>query len=464
VPERRDDGARDTFRAIRAQFRGDGFDLGIESIPLADARSANGARGRATPPLSRLQWAALSGREAGMTLQPDVIDNLVPDLIALRHALHANPELGFQEHETAARLAAELAAVPGLDIRTGVARTGIVATLGAGKPGPCVALRADMDALPIVEETGLPYASQRSGVMHACGHDGHMTCLIGAVRVLAGMADALPGPVRFIFQPAEEGDGGGRVMCEEGALDDPPVAAAFALHGWPPMSVGHVGVRSGPAMASTDEIDITVKGKGAHAAAPHLGADPILAAAHIVTALQSVVSRRLPPQVPAVVTIGCIQGGTARNVIPDTVRLNGTIRTLDPVSRATAAEAVRQVASRTAEAYGAEAEVRIITGYPVLVNDPALAALVEETAVAELGAACVEEAPLSLGGEDFAYYAERVPAVMWRLGVADPAGGPAPGLHNPHFNFADAAIATGVRLHCALVLRYMKQHGSGMSV
>ena len=388
----------------------------------------------------------------------DKIEAFLPDLIALRHALHANPETGFKEHETSARMAAELASIPGLDIRTGVAGTGIVATLGADKSGPCVALRADMDALPIVEETGLPYASRREGVMHACGHDGHMTCLVGAARVLAGMADELSGPVRFIFQPAEENDGGGRVMCEEGALDDPPVAAAFALHAWPSLAIGQVGVRGGPAMASTDEIDITVIGKGSHAAAPHLGADPILAASHIVTALQSVVSRRLPPYAPAVVTIGRITGGTARNVIPDRVQLNGTIRTLDPESRVAATEAVRLTATRTAEAFGAEAVVHINPGYPVLVNDEGLAALFRDTAVAELGPDGLKDVPLSLGGEDFAYYAERVPAVMWRLGTGRADGGPTPSLHNQHFDFADASIAIGVRLHCAMVQRYMARH------
>lgn len=377
----------------------------------------------------------------------------LPELIALRHHLHAHPETAYREQATAARIAEELTRIPGIRMRTGVAETGIVATLGADKPGPCVALRADMDALAMTEETGLPHASRCAGVAHACGHDGHMTCLVGAARVLGGMAEALPGPVTFIFQPAEEGGGGGLAMCEQGALDNPPAVAAFALHGWPALPVGAVGVRPGVFMASTDSIDITVTGRGTHAAAPHLGADPVVAAAHIVVALQSVVSRRLPPYEPAVVTIGQIDGGTARNVIPERVTLAGTLRTMSASARDIGREAVRQIAVQTAAAHGAQADVRITPAYPVLVNDPALAAYVADTARDELGADALREVPLSLGGEDFAYYGERIPITLWRLGVAPP-GVQSPPLHSPRFDFADDAIATGVRLHCALALRF----------
>ncbi len=378
----------------------------------------------------------------------------LPALVELRRHLHAHPETGFCEEATAARIVAELADIPGLRLRTGVARTGIVATLGADKPGPCVALRADMDALPMDEQTGLPHASRHPGVAHACGHDGHVACLVGAARVLGGLAEALAGPVTFIFQPAEEGGGGGRIVCEQGALDDPPAAAAFALHGWPGLPIGKVGVRPGPAMASTDSIDITVTGRGTHAAAPHLGADPIVAAAHIVTALQTAVSRRIPPEEPAVVTIGMIAGGSARNVIPGRVTLSGTLRTLSASARAIGLQAVRQIAEQTAAAHDTHADVHLLPGYPVLINDIALANFFAATARAELGAEAVQQAAVSLGGEDFAYFGARVPAVLWRLGLTRPGTAQVIPLHSPTFDFADEAIATGVRLHCALALRF----------
>lgn len=379
---------------------------------------------------------------------------LLPDLIAFRRDLHAHPEILFKEHRTAERILAELRLIPGLVLRTGVAGTGIVATLGADKPGPCLALRADMDALPIVEDTGLPYASRHPGVAHACGHDGHVACLLGAVRVLAGLADRLRGPVRFIFQPAEESGGGGRILCEEGALEEPRVAAAFALHAWPSLSVGVVGAREGAVMASTDALDIALSGRGTHAAFPHLGDDPIAAAAQLVTALQTVVSRRLPPQEPAVVTIASIHGGTTRNVIPPRVELSGTIRTLSAETRRTAVETVRRIAAQTAAAMGVDAEIRLVPGYPVLHNDARLTALFRETVRAELGAGALHEDSVCLGGEDFAFYGQRAPVMMWRLGIARPGAAEEVPLHNPRFDFADEAIATGVRLHCALALRF----------
>jgi len=385
-------------------------------------------------------------------LEP-LVARCLPEIVALRHDLHAEPELSFKETNTARRVAGMLEKLPGMTLRKQVAGTGIVAVLGAEKRGPCVALRADMDALPIQEATGVPYASKHPGHAHACGHDGHVACLVGAATVLAQLAGRLSGPVKFIFQPAEEGGGGGRLMCEQGALEHPSVRAIFALHAWPHLPLGTIGVRSGPAMASTDAIDIVVQGRGTHAAAPNKGVDPILVAAHIVTALQTVVSRQLPPAEPAVVTIGCIQGGTARNIIPEQVRLGGTIRTLTDASRTAAAAAVRRISEQTALAHGARAEVQITPGYPVLVNHAAAADYIRRTALSELGPqAFSDDLPVSLGGEDFAYYAQRIPAALWRLGIGAP-GDPHPEpLHSPRFDFPDAALAIGIRMEVALAL------------
>ena len=380
------------------------------------------------------------------------LKELLPELIAFRRDLHAHPEVGFQEHRTAARIAEWLSRLPGMQVRTGVAETGIVATLAADRPGPCLAFRADMDALPMDDKCGLPHASTHPGAAHACGHDGHVACLLGAATLMAAAPGRLAGPVRFIFQPAEEGGGGARMMIAQGAMDNPRPAAIFALHGWPSLPAGSIGLRDGPIMASTDAIDLTVHGRGAHAASPNRGVDPIVAAAHIVTALQTVVSRHRDPAEPAVLTIGSFHAGTARNVIPDTAELRGTLRTLSERQRAASREAIRQVAEQTAAAFGARAELRIVEGYPVNVNDAGLRAYVDRVAVAALGRGrVVGDIPVSLGGEDFAYYSQLAPGFFWRLGVAPADGSPGvESLHSPHFDFNDEAIATGVRMHCGI--------------
>ncbi|MFO0973213.1 MAG: M20 family metallopeptidase [Phycisphaerae bacterium] len=389
------------------------------------------------------------------------IDRVVPDITALRHELHAHPELSYQEVETSRRVHERLRAIAGLHIRANLAGgTGIVATLNAGKAGPCVALRADMDALPIQEETGRPYASQSPGKMHACGHDGHTACLVGAAGVLSTIAESLPGPVKFIFQPAEEGGAGGERMCREGALDDPKVGAIFALHGWPSLPLGRIGIRSGAVLASTNPWSLTVHGSGAHAAYPHKGIDPIVVACQIVLGWQTVVSRFTAPVDACVVTVGKFHAGTAENIIPPVAELGGTIRTLNPETRERAVRLVRQIAEQTAAAFGARAELEIRDGYPVLMNDASAAALVEQTGRALLGEAAVETGePPSLGGEDFAYYAQRVPAAFWRLGVRDPAVAEMPGLHHPRYDFNDAALPIGIAMHCAVVQEFFARGG-----
>ncbi len=386
-------------------------------------------------------------------LTPLIAESL-PSLVNLRHDLHQHPEIGFHEHGTAARVAERLAKLPGMTIRTCVAGTGVIATLDADKPGPCVALRADMDALPMTEETGLPYASRVPGCAHACGHDGNVACLVGAAVVLSAIREELRGPVRFIFQPAEESGGGGRLLCEAGALETPPVTAIFALHAWPGLPIGAIGVRAGPAMAATDTIDIVIHGSGTHAAVPHRGVDPILVAAHVIVALQSIVSRNLDPAQPAVITIARVESGTTYNVIPDRATLCGTLRTLSAGTRAQACEAIRRVAERTAEAYGARAEVRLTPGYPVLTNDAEATAHIARVGRETLGADCVREASVSLGGEDFAYYLQHVPGALWQLGASASDGSALVPFHSPRFDFPDAALPVGVRMHCETVRQF----------
>lgn len=389
----------------------------------------------------------------------DRISMALPAITALRHYIHAHPELGYEEHETARRVLEHLRPLKNLTIRTCVARTGIVATLNADKPGPCVALRAELDCLPIVEKTGLPYASKHSGRMHACGHDGHTSCLVGAAMVLSQVADELPGKVKFIWQPAEEGGAGGKLMCEEGALDDPRVDAIFALHGWPYLDLGTLGVASGPAMASTNPWKMTIHGVGAHAAYPHKGVDPIVVGAHVVTAVQAIAARFTDPLDSVVVTVGQFHAGTASNIIPQIAEMTGTIRTLNRETRKRAVALFEQIARQTAAAFGATAEVRIEDGYPVCVNDAGAARHVEETGREVLGADKVASGvKASMGGEDFAYYAERIPGAFWRLGVRRGDAASQPTLHQDTYNFPDEAIPIAIRMHCEIARRYLAKH------
>ncbi|HOW18516.1 MAG TPA: M20 family metallopeptidase [Phycisphaerae bacterium] len=386
-----------------------------------------------------------------------LIDAILPDMIALRHDLHAHPELGFQEERTSKRVAEVLSSTGNLAIRTGIARTGVVALLNADHPGPCLAIRADMDALPIHEETGVPYASQTPGMMHACGHDGHTSCLVGTALVLSRLADRIPGKIKFIFQPAEENDGGGREMVRAGVLENPHVDAAIAPHAWPAQPVGTISVRPGPAMAAVDTAVITIVGKGSHGAYPHRGIDPILTAAYVVVAMQSIVSRTIDPVDCGVVTVGSIHAGSAPNIIPPECAMQLTLRSHRRETREHLQRMVAQIAENTAKAHGATAKVAIEEGYPVVVNDPVLARWVVEVGREVLGPErATDTDPPSMGAEDFAFYAERVPAVMFRLGVRPADMETYPSLHNPTFNFNDDAMATGIRMLCELAMRFFR--------
>lgn len=384
------------------------------------------------------------------------IGEVFPEIAEFRRALHAHPELSFQERNTAARIRARLEQVPGLKVLPPLIETDVVAVLNANHPGPCIALRADIDALPIEEETDLPYKSATPGVMHACGHDGHTATLLGTAIVLSRIADRLPGKVKFIFQPAEEDGGGGGVLCERGVLDNPKVDAAVALHAWPFEAVGTIAIRSGWVMAASNPFTITVHGQGSHGAYPHRGIDSIVVSAHIITALQTIVARTVDPLEPAVVTIGQIHAGAAENVIPAKAVMEGTLR----YTRTDLGEQLRErlcrIVEHTATAHGATAEVRVQDGYPPMYNDEALTALIERTGRDLLGDANVQtQLPTSMGVEDFSYYAHKVPAAMFRLGMRPPSSDTYPTLHNPRFNFNDDALPVGMRMFCEVTRRFL---------
>lgn len=375
--------------------------------------------------------------------------------IPIRHDLHAHPELGYEEVRTAGVVARELAAL-GIEHRVGLAGgTGVLGWLPATVANaPTVALRADMDALPITERTGVAYSSTVPGKMHACGHDGHTSILLGTARALTKLSDR-PNNVLFVFQPAEEGGAGGKRMCDDGVLDGSvlgrPANAIYGLHGWVSCEVGQVLTRPGPLMAATDSIQIDVRGKGCHAAYPHLGVDPILVAAQIISALQTVASRTVAPVDSVVVTIASIHGGNAWNVIPETVTLGGTLRTLRPETRELAKRRIREIAAGVADANGANVVVQFGDGYPTTVNDEAMTQRFFDIAERTFGAERVflAEHP-TMGGEDFSFYGHHVPACFFFLGLREGAT-PYPNLHSPEFDFNDRAVAVGIEAMTALV-------------
>jgi amidohydrolase len=358
-------------------------------------------------------------------------------MVALRRDLHAHPEIAHQEHATAERVVAYLEG-GGLDVRTGVGGTGVVAT-AAGEGPRTVLLRVDLDALPVQERSDAPYASRVPGVMHACGHDGHAAMGATAARVLAGRA--LPGTVRVLFQPAEEGAGGAAAVLNDGVLEG--VDVAVGLHLWNEMPVGRIGVKAGPLMAAVDKIRIVVRGRGGHGAMPQRSADPVVAAAHVVTALQTIVSRGVSPLDSAVVTIGSIHGGEAFNVIPGEVTLEGTVRTFDAGLRRTVAERLRAVATGVAGGLDCRAEVEIEPGNPAVVNDPRIAEVARAVAGRVVGEANVAEPRRTMGGEDMSLYLERVPGCYVFIGSANAERGLTEPHHSPSFDFDEDALSIG---------------------
>ncbi len=382
----------------------------------------------------------------------ETVRALTPEAAALRHELHAHPEIRFEEHWTADRISAFLDEA-GIPHTRGHARgTGIVATLGSGEP--TVGLRADMDALEIQEETGLPYASETPGRMHACGHDGHMACLCGVAKVLSRHADLLGGQVKFIFQPAEEQAAGGRWIVEEGLLDG--VDRVFAFHGWPSAKLGTIGVRSGCVMASADFFRVEVEGAGGHGADPGSTVDPTLVAAHIVTALQAVVSREVDPWEPAVLTVAQLRSGSSSNIIPDRAWMEGTIRTLSPAVRAHVRQAIERVSTNVAQAFRARASVTFGSddAYPPLFNDPGATDLARQTIREVFSKESIEElAHPFMVAEDFAFYLEKVPGAFLFLGIAPPDQDEYPALHTSRYDFNDHALPIGMELMANIALR-----------
>jgi amidohydrolase len=367
------------------------------------------------------------------------VADLHDEITAWRRDFHANPELQYDVHRTAASVADKLKSFGCDEVVTGIGRTGVVGVIRGRKPGAkTVGLRADMDALPIEEATALPYKSTVPGKMHACGHDGHTAMLLGAAKYLADTRN-FAGTAVMIFQPAEEGGAGARAMLRDGLFDRFGIQQVFGMHNYPGMPVGEFAIRSGPLMASTDSISIKLEGKGTHAAWPHLGVDTVLVGAQIVTALQSVVARNVDPVEAAVISICVFQAGQADNVIPQHATLRGTVRTLTPHVRELVKTRVREVVEGTAKAYGAKAELSYATGYPVLVNDETSTAFAASVADQIVGKDKVNrEAPPLMGAEDFAYMLEERPGAFIYVGNGNSAV-----LHHPAYDFNDEAIPVG---------------------
>ncbi|HYB42464.1 MAG TPA: M20 family metallopeptidase [Candidatus Methylomirabilis sp.] len=381
---------------------------------------------------------------------------LQADVVSLRRRIHRQPELGLQLPRTQAAIVEALQGL-GLRVRTGERLTSVIAALDGDRPGPSIALRADMDALPVQEETGLEFSSTVDGVMHACGHDAHVAMLVGAARLLARRRAQLAGRVLFMFQPGEEGYHGARAMLEEGIDDGGRMpGAAFALHAGAQHRAGVVATRPGAILASGDTLEMVIHGRGGHASAPHDCLDPIPIACEIVQALQTFVTRRVDVFDPAVITVAKIEAGSTRNVIPETARMLGTIRTVSERTRERVLEGVERLAKGLAAAHGADAEVRLIRGYPVTVNDEGFAGFAAHVATELLGEDRVRLMPTPMmGSEDFSYVLRRVPGAMMFLGTRPDGDAPPIPNHSNRMLLNEAALATGVALHTAVALRFL---------
>ena len=390
------------------------------------------------------------------------VDEILPGMVADRRHLHEHPELGFQEVETARFVAGRLAQLGLDDIRTGIAETGVTALIrGTNPDGPgaerCVLLRADMDALPITEETDVPFASQNRGVMHACGHDAHTTILLGVARLLMERRDTFAGTVKVLFQPCEEQPpGGARPMVAAGVLEHPTVEAAFALHVAPDTPTGTIKVLAGPVSAASDTFFVDIAGHGGHGAYPHRTVDPVAVGARIVSALQLLVAREIDPMHRAVVTVGSLVAGEADNVVPDTARMEGTVRTYDEADREFLRRRIPEVIRSIGAAMQATVAIDYVPGYPGVVNDEAMTDLVRRAATDVVGEDSVRDGRPMMGVEDFAYFAQRVPACFYNLGVKFPDRDTA-GVHHPRFDMNEDALAVGAEVMVTVVDRWFRE-------
>ena len=377
--------------------------------------------------------------------------------VAARRRLHQHPELSFQEKETSAFVAAELTSM-GYAVQSGLGGYGLKAVLEGGKPGLTVALRADMDALPITEETGLPFASCNPGIMHACGHDVHTATLLGAAKALKQVQADLPGRVVFIFQPGEEvNPGGASLMIRDGVLENPRVDAIFGLHVMPLMEAGTMGFGAGAMLAAPDEFDVTIVGRGGHGASPQLTVDPVMVACQSITLLQQIVARNVSPFHSAVITVGMIHGGTARNVIPDEVTFKGTVRTMDPSLRDLMPKRIEAVIKGACDAAGATYKLHYDPGYPSLINDEAATNVAREAALKVMDAELVQPMQPSMGGEDFAFYLQHVPGSFARLGSMVPGTTAPAGLHTSRLMIDESCLRTGIAYYISVVQEYLGQ-------
>ena len=397
----------------------------------------------------------------------EAVEQFAPAIIEIRHQIHQYPEMGNREFNTA-RLVADHLRSLGMDVQTNIAHTGVVGILKGGREGPVVAVRADMDALPVREATDLPFQStveatylgKEVGVSHACGHDSHTAVQLGVASVLASMRAEIPGTIKFIFQPAEEGpppgeQGGASLMFEEGVLDNPRPGAVFGLHTLAAMEVGKVGFTVGPALAAVDQFIIKIRGKQGHGASPHLSIDPIVMAAQAIMKFQTIRSRTLNPLQPSVITVGIVRGGERFNIIPGEVYLEGTVRTYDPDVRDLVEQRMNQILDGITGMDGGSYELDYQRGTPATINDPELARHMLPTVERVVGAENLIELDPTMGGEDFAIFANEVPGFFFRLGMVKP-GTTSGGHHTPTFRADDSSIPVGIRVMSNLLLDYLK--------
>jgi amidohydrolase len=376
------------------------------------------------------------------------VGRLKEEVIATRRDLHRIPETGYTEAKTSAYVAERLKRL-GLEVTTGIAKYGVVGLLRGGGPGPTLMIRADMDALPLNEETGLPFASTHPGIMHACGHDAHMAMALGAAAALAGLKARLKGNVKFVFQPAEEGPGGAEPMIAAGVMENPTVDYAIGCHLWTEKPEGYIGVRTGAFMAAMDRFDLKIIGRGGHGAQPHKCVDPIDVGAQVVGALQRIVSRQLNPTEPLVVSVCSFHAGSAFNIIADEAVLSGTTRTFNEEIWDSWESRLERVVRGVCESMGAGFELKFARGYPPTVNDAAMAEVVRRAAARVVGEAKVVEPELTLGGEDMSYFLRRAPGCYYCIGVGRDGAAP---LHNARFTFNEELMLLGVETHCRVAL------------